>query len=129
MCDCLICLDQVDEKFTPYQCNHCFHLECFLKYDKYNKICPLCRAKKNSNNGGINYSEYENYTFNNLTANRIYNIPYYLKKWKNKNCFDKNHHLKLETCGDWEFNNNDLKLNFRCMCIECEECKTSTITN
>lgn len=49
---CSICLDTFNDKNNTLtnqcikikKCGHIFHLNCFKKWLRYNKTCPLCRT-------------------------------------------------------------------------------------
>ena len=129
---CAICLDENNEdNFVCNYCNNVFHNTCIKNMN--NNYCPLCR--KELHNTSYNY---KNYIFNNMsnlddnTENNNknkYNINFYLEKWNNKKCFINNHKFKLETLGDWDILNNDFYFTYKCMYIECLDCKVSKLLN
>ena len=44
---CAICLEQLNipsPNLCVTECNHVFHLNCFLHNREYNVLCPICRA-------------------------------------------------------------------------------------
>lgn len=43
---CSICLDTLEDPFTPKACRHSFHLECILDWlqRQDNTACPICRS-------------------------------------------------------------------------------------
>jgi hypothetical protein len=49
---CCICLDNLDNDYKPYQCNHYIHYKCFQSWS--NK-CPLCLSKPKYNSNKIKY--------------------------------------------------------------------------
>ena len=121
---CSICLENINQesydKFKCNQCNNTFHFSCILNLKK--NICPLCRSK-------IKYKQtYNNYTFNNMNSSNKYNIDYYIYKWNDKKCISSNHKFKLETLGDWNFDNNYKPIfTFKSMYVQCINCCTSNI--
>lgn len=55
---CAICLEQLNipsPNLCVTECNHVFHLNCFLHNREYNVLCPICRA-----NVPINIQEVRN---------------------------------------------------------------------
>ena len=80
--ECPICLDNFNEKqmMFVYPCNHYFHLECYDKFNRYNKNkCPLCNqnifVEKTHNCGNCD---------NGIKEKRVYKgriIPNYLRTY------------------------------------------------
>ena len=45
-CACVICGEEADEPFTTLACGHSFHVDCILKWFRYeNTTCPMCRSE------------------------------------------------------------------------------------
>ena len=124
---CVICQDNISDTdlISPYNCNHIFHKKCInnLCKSKYKKKynCILCQSR-------IKYEyKYKNFVFNNmLEGQETFDIDNYLKQWKHKTCFDKNHTFLIETIGDWNFNNiADPLFIYKYMFIKCNHCNIS----
>jgi hypothetical protein len=47
MCECSICLEEIDEEdiYQLEECKHTFHVECIREWEKHKNTCPLCRTK------------------------------------------------------------------------------------
>lgn len=123
--ECVICLEKLNTFiYKCHNCNNCFHNECIKKVKK--NVCPLCRCSLIIPN---NYKY--NLIFNNMDeTNKIYNIDYFINKWVYKKCLEENHNFILETLGDWNFNNNNnLTFIYKCMYLECTNCKKNMIIN
>lgn len=44
MCQCVICLENINGNKTKLKCGHTFHKKCIKKWLKKNKTCPTCRC-------------------------------------------------------------------------------------
>lgn len=123
---CSICLDTSNDSnlSKPFQCDHVFHIKCFKQLTQNHfRSCPLCKNPINKlYHGNITYN------FNNmLDTNREFDIPYYISQWKDKKCEENSHHFVLETLGDWNYIDYQLKLNYTCMYIKCCNCNKDII--
>jgi hypothetical protein len=41
--ECVICLENMDNKKAILNCNHAFHKQCVLEWMKLQQKCPICR--------------------------------------------------------------------------------------
>ena len=125
MGECCICLDEIKETendiVTCIHCKNYFHSKCI---NSWNNNCPLCRKTLREND--VNRT----YTFNNMN-NDYHNLKKILTAWDNNHnkCYEENHHLIIETLGEWssEGRGTDLSFKYTCMHVECPTCKVSTI--
>ena len=102
---CCICLNDVknNQKYQKYTCLHYFHKECI---DAWNYNCPICRNSSLKGRGPqVDISGIRGLP--NVVQHEYRHI--YLKRWKNKECMQKNHIIifrrpygvlgACETCG------------------------------
>ena len=125
--ECVICLEKFNTSiYKCPTCKNCFHNKCIRKLKQNN--CPLCRSSIIIPNNSKS-----NVIFNNMDeTNKLYNIDYFTNKWKDKTCLNENHKFILETLGDWisnNNNNNNLTFIYKCMYLECTNCKKNMIIN
>ena len=110
---CCICLNNQDNNFKPYQCDHYIHFNCFKSWSKE---CPLCKSKSKKNNYNITYTIHKNkrksYLRRPLTNKKKskFGDNYEQVQFPNGNWYDveKNNYFEILFGNKWMIVSHDL---------------------
>ena len=99
--NCSICFENIEQLYTKWTCNHCFHKDCIKNW---NKSCPLCRNTECIENfdNDNNYDNPQNNIMSIAGLRKNYDVPrefrnIYLNLWNKRDCVENNHEILIKS--------------------------------